>query len=46
MILNKGDTVIKLKKYRLIYNSYDDNIIHTTTNDTEIKQYKRRIVIR
>ena len=34
--------MIKSNKYRFIYDSYDDNIKHTTTNNINIKQYERK----
>ena len=33
---------IKWNKYKFIYNSYDNNIIQTITNNISIRQYQRK----
>ena len=34
--------MIKSNKYRSIYDSYDNSIIYTTTNNIKIKYYKKK----
>ena len=41
MILNKGDVMIKSDKYRFM-TSYDNIIMQATTNNINIKYYKRK----
>ena len=38
----KDNTTIKSNRYRFIYDSYDDNIIYTTTNNIVIRYYERK----
>ena len=38
----KGDTKIKSNKYRLVNNSYADNIRHTITNNIKVRQKVRK----
>ena len=38
----KDNATIKSNKYRFIYDSYDNNIIYTTTNNIVIKYYERK----
>ena len=41
----KSNTTIESNRYRFIYNSYNNNIIYTTTNNIKIKTIKERGVI-
>ena len=38
----KREITIKSNKFRFIYDNCVDNIRHTTTNNIEIRQYKKK----